>query len=167
MTHTTPATGTHDRRSLNIYLTERVLVMRGGRRLVDRMRGRARQGPERDLIERVGDELERSERTLMSFLRQIGVAPPHVRLALVGLAERAGRLKPNGRVTTRSPLTDLEEFDALTLAIIAAGMTWSALDRADIARAELVRERAETCADLAASLEPLRRERARGALGAA
>lgn len=45
----------------------------------------------------------------------------------VRVAERVGRLKPNGRLLRRSPLTDLVEIEGLLGAVSAKATGWQAL----------------------------------------
>ncbi len=156
-----------DRRYLRIYLSERVLLMRGGRDLAARMRGAATEGDLRVLLDEVITELERGSSTLTSFLRQIGAGSPRVRTWFVGLAVRVGQLKLNGRVVERSPLSDLEELDALGVVIFAATAAFTALEDAQVASAEVVRERIDSLAAIATRLEPLRRASAEHVLGQA
>ena len=44
---------------------------------------------------------------------------PKVAEVLVGVAETVGRLKPNGTLVRRSPLSDLMELEALSAAVEA------------------------------------------------
>lgn len=161
MTQSVRATGAFDRRFLNIYLSERLVVLRAGRRLAERMLGS-------DVVpaRRARDEFAEGERTMVSLLRQIGVRPPRVRLALADVAERLGRLKPNGRVREHSPLADLEELDGLALALRSAAGAWEALEASGVAREGLAGARAAAAAALAREVEDLRPAAARRALGA-
>ncbi|HVF77613.1 MAG TPA: hypothetical protein VNA28_04905 [Solirubrobacteraceae bacterium] len=58
---------------------------------------------------------------------KLGYSPrsPKVLLAIAG--ERAGRLKPNGRLRRRSPLSSFEELDFLTMAIEGKVVLWENL----------------------------------------
>ena len=130
-----------DRRYLRIYLSERVLIMRGGKDLAARMRRATTKADLRLLLGEIIVEFERGSATLTSFLRQIGTGPPRVRTWLVGRAVRAGQLKLNGRLVERSPLSDLEELDALSVMVFGATAAFTALEDAQVASVEVVRER--------------------------
>jgi hypothetical protein len=65
--------------------------------------------------------------TLRGLLRSSGVHPdPWSSLALRA-GERVGRLKPNGRLVRRSPLSDLVEVEAGLDAVHAKACGWQAL----------------------------------------
>lgn len=141
-----------ERRLLRIYLADHLALARGGRDLARRMAaGGGHRGAD-DLLRRAADELDEGRRALTSFLRQLGASRPRVREAAVGLAERMGRLKPNGRVRSRSPLSDLYELEGLATVLGAAALGWRALERAGVAAPEVVGARAEACEALAAEV---------------
>ncbi len=52
------------------------------------------------------------------------------------VGERVGRLKPNGRIVRRSPLSDLIEIEALIDAVSAKRAGWYALAAAPLAAPE-------------------------------
>ncbi|KRB78433.1 hypothetical protein ASE01_03975 [Nocardioides sp. Root190] len=54
--------------------------------------------------------------TLRGLMISVDVAPSTIGTVVARLAEALGRLKPNGRVLSRSPLTDVVELEALRLA---------------------------------------------------
>lgn len=153
-----------DRTSLRIYLSERIAMLRAGRRLADRM-GRAATEPGMGtLLAQASAALRDDERTFTSFLRQVGAAPPRLRIAAAVAGERLGVLKLNGRLAGRSPLSDLQELDAaLALLDLTAG-AWAAIDDAGVASAEVVEGREARLRDLAVRLAVHRRSRATRAL---
>jgi hypothetical protein len=61
-------------------------------------------------------EVAADRETLRDLMTSVGVAPSRLGAAAARLGEAAGRLKPNGRVLSRSPLTDIVELEALRLA---------------------------------------------------
>lgn len=139
--------------------------MRAGQDLALRMRGSGAYGGEAvRLLDEVAEELGRGRTTVSSFMRQGGAGRPWVRILAGAAAERLGRLKMNGRVRGRSPLTDLEELDALSAALRYAAAAWRALERSPAVADEVVRPRAEACEALVAGIEPHRLESAGRAL---
>lgn len=56
-----------------------------------------------------------------------GARPQYAKLALARLAEVVGRLKPNGRVVRRSPLSPVVELEALATGIHGKLLLWELL----------------------------------------
>jgi hypothetical protein len=119
------------------------------------------------LLDEVIVEFDRGASALLSFLRQIGTGPPRVRTWIVDLAVKAGQLKLNGRLVERSPLSDLQELDALGAVVLGARAAWTALKVAQVASVEGVRERIEALTVITTRLESLRSASAERALGSA
>ncbi|WP_329286684.1 hypothetical protein [Streptomyces sp. NBC_00691] len=72
------------------------------------------------------------------------------RVALGRLAEKAGRFKLNGRVLSRSPLSDVVELEAMRLGVEGKACAWRSLEalagterRIDVARVRELLRRAE------------------------
>ncbi|EFL18803.1 hypothetical protein [Streptomyces sp. C] len=93
----------------------------------------------------------------------LGVPESRGRAALGRLAEKAGRLKLNGHLFTRSPLSDVLELEAMRLGVEGKACMWRALQaladggvRVDGARLHALLRRAERQIRI---LETLRAER--------
>jgi len=65
--------------------------------------------------------------TLRGLLRDWGVRPDAVGGLALRAGERLGRLKPNGQLVRRSPLSDLVEVEAGLDAVHAKACGWQAL----------------------------------------
>jgi hypothetical protein len=65
--------------------------------------------------------------TLLEVMATIGIAPSTVKTTLARLAERVGRLKLNGRLTTYSPLSRLVDIEALSLGVEGKRLLWIVL----------------------------------------
>lgn len=148
---------------LRIYLGDHLAVMKGGRSLVSRMRPSA-TGPLAGLLDGAGRELDEGMALATAFLRQIGASPPRLKMGAAAAAERAGRLKLNGRLFRPSPLSPLVELEGLVTCMGATAAMWRALVAADVAAPDLVEPRAAACERLVADLEALRLDAARNAL---
>ena len=61
----------------------------------------------------------------------MGVAPQTFKVAAAWMAERVGRLKPNGQLTGYSPLSRLIEIEGLLALVRGARSMWLALARLD------------------------------------
>ena len=60
-------------------------------------------------------------------MRQLDVPPSVVKVGLVRVAERLGRLKLNGRLFKRSPLSRIVELEVLVVGIRGKEALWTAL----------------------------------------
>jgi hypothetical protein len=98
------------------------------------------------------EEIEADRRTLEQIMASLDVSPDRPKLAVAWLGEKLGRLKPNGQLRGRSPLTPLVELESLVLGINGKLLMWLAFrevgiaaDRVDelIARAERQRDEVE------------------------
>jgi hypothetical protein len=65
-------------------------------------------------------------------MRQLNVPTSASKVALVRMAERLGRLKLNGRLFTRSPLSRIVELETLLVGIRGKEALWTALRVADV-----------------------------------
>ena len=159
-------------RLLSIYMTDHLAFGCFARELARRAQ-RAHDGTALgDALARVAEDGIAQDIALYErMMVQLGFSPrsPKVLLAVAG--ERVGRLKPNGRLRPRSPLSSFEELDFLIMAIEGKVVLWENLrDLAglterlrDVDFDRLVdrahRQRAE--------LEPFRTRAGRAALGTA
>ena len=76
-----------------------------------------------DLCVAIGDD----RRRLLVIMKSVQVAPNPLLGVVLQVGERVGRLKPNGRVLRRAPLSDLIEIEALVDAVSAKRAGWCAL----------------------------------------
>ena len=125
--------GTRNRvanRWLGIYLRDHYAASAGGVALARRA-----LGPHHP----VAAQIAQDRATLEDVMRQLGVEPSQMKVRLVQVAERLGRLKPNGRLFGRSPLTPVVELEVLVAGIRAKEALWTALLRAeqDLPRVDL------------------------------
>ena len=60
-------------------------------------------------------------------MRRLGVKPDRAKDTLARIAERLGRLKPNGRLLRRSRLSDLLELETLVVGITGKQALWLSL----------------------------------------
>jgi len=104
-----------------------------------------------------------------SVMRRLGVSPSPVQVAVLRLGERIGRLKPNGQLLRRAPLSDVIELEALIASVHIKIAGWQAaqvagvLDDSEAATLERLVVRAHSQAD---RLTELHRTAAAAALAA-
>ena len=154
---------------LPIYLNDHHAGATGGVELAKRAgaahRGDPELGPE---LTRLASEIEEDYRDLKRIMGSLGVAPDRVKERLAWLAEKAGRLKPNGHLRQPSPLSPLVEIEGLITGVGGKHSLWrvlldlndSRLDEAELSR---LAERAE---DQLSRLHALRGPAARKAFEA-
>jgi hypothetical protein len=159
------------RRMLAIYLRHHLAASKGGLDLFERS-ARNQSSPEaRRELGVLADEVAQDRQRLAAILRRLDIPRPRVAEMFVSVAETVGRLKPNGTLIRRSPLSDVVELEALSVAVEAKRLGWVTLrvvgerdgrfDTADLD--DLIRR----AADQQDRLEDLRRQAAASALAPA
>lgn len=108
-------------RLLGIYLRDHYAASAGGVALARRV-----LGPSHPIAEQIAAD----RKTLETIMGRLGIAPSATKVALVRAAERVGRLKLNGRLFTRSPLSRVVELEVLVVGIRGKEALWTALIRA-------------------------------------
>jgi hypothetical protein len=103
---------------LSIYLRDHHAASAGGVALARRALGATHP---------VGEQIARDRKTLEEVMRQLDVAPSSTKVGLVRIAELLGRLKLNGRLFTRSPLSRVLELEVLVVGIRGKEALWTAL----------------------------------------
>ena len=74
-------------------------------------------------------EIEEDRATLETVMEELGIDRSRVKPALAWLGEKVGRLKPNGRLRSYSPLSRVVELETLVLGITGKLRLWRLLDR--------------------------------------
>jgi hypothetical protein len=127
-----------DRKLLAIYLNDHLLGATVGLELVRRT---SRENPENELgsfLRGLAGEIAEDRETLVRSMRRLDVRVSRARVAAGWTAEKVGRLKLNGRMTSYSPLSRLVELEGLAAGIEGKRCLWIAL-----AEIERVRDAAE------------------------
>lgn len=145
---------------LGIYLNDHFAAAKGGLDLARRL-VKSHQGTEAQAeLERVRDEIAEDREALRQFMRVLGVPVSRYKSAGTWLAEKVGRLKTNGRLVSRSPLSSVVELEAMFVGVHAKAAGWRALravaeheSRLDAAKLDELISRAAWQAD---TLEKLR-----------
>src|SRR5262249_13612316 len=97
------------RRLLKIYLDDHHAVLTAGCELVRRMLGEAGGPGRRRFLGELLPELRDDREAATQVVRSLGLAPNRFKQPLAWAGEKAGRLKLNGALTGRSPLSRLLE----------------------------------------------------------
>ncbi|MDT7570466.1 MAG: hypothetical protein QOE05_640, partial [Actinomycetota bacterium] len=121
-----------------------------------------------DALKRLTAEVEEDRDALIGILRGLGFPLRQYKVIGGWAAEKVGRLKLNGRLLSRSPLSNVIELEGLRLGVVGKGSCWRLLraladsePRLDPASLDRLIERADR---QAAELEELRIAAAREAL---
>lgn len=145
---------------LGIYLNDHLLGSTIGMELSSRIAATRRTSPEGPVYERLATEIREDRESLLDLMERLDVPVRRYKTVLGWAAEKAGRLKPNGRLLERSPLSDLEELEVMRLGIEGKASCWRTLHalaerepRLDQARLDALKTRAERQAE---TLEELR-----------
>lgn len=112
---------------LNVYLQNHWAAAAGGEDLARRVARTHRGSDVGPDLAIVAAEIVEDRQQLGTLMRLLGLDPGAVAPAVVRLAERVGRLKPNGHLVRRSPASDVLELEALRGAVSAKRAGWDAL----------------------------------------
>lgn len=157
-------------RLLGIYLNDQLALGVAGRELARRAQRENATAELGTFLHRLAIEVGEDVDALERIMERLGIPLSRVKRPLALVAERVGRLKPNGRVRGYSPLSRFLELESLALGLDGKKMLWSNLRDlagvsgrlADVDFESLI-ERAQRQRD---ELEPYRIEAGRVALAA-
>jgi hypothetical protein len=117
-------------RTLDIYLNDHLAGATVGVELSRRAAKSNRGTPSGEFLERLHHEIAEDRRTLLAVVRALGVDISPAKPTLAWIAEKAGRLKLNGRLRGYSPLSRLIELEGLEAGVAGKRSLWQALARA-------------------------------------
>jgi hypothetical protein len=154
-----------------IYLNDHLAGATGVVELARRA-ARANQGSDiGDVLARLEAEVVEARAALRHMMAALSIPLRHYKVYAAWVAEKAGRLKLNGQVRGRSPLSIVVELEALRLGIEANAAGWRTLrevaehdGRLDAAQLDGLLARAHHQADI---LEELRARKAAEIFGVA
>jgi hypothetical protein len=104
---------------LGVYTNDHLASATGGIELVGRMLGRWHGTPYQPRLEELRDELREERSALRGTMEALGLPVREYKQAAVWLGEKISRAKLNGHLLTRSPLSDLVEFEFISTAVLA------------------------------------------------
>jgi hypothetical protein len=167
-------TGTRERPGgqslLGIYLNDHLAGATAGAGLAHRMAASGQLPGADATLRRLAVEIARDRETLLEFMVALRVPVRRYKVWAAWAGERAGRLKPNGHLVSRSVLSNLEELEILRLGVEGKAAGWRTLrvladrdSRLDPARLDGLISRARRQAD---QVEELRVSAADQVIGA-
>ena len=159
-TDTTRYSGQSEVSMLGIYLNDHLAGATAGTELAHRTARSHRDGKNGATLRRLAAEIAQDRAALLDIMAALGVKVRRYKVGAAWIGEKAGRLKFNGRLFTRSPLSRLEELELLRLGVEGKAAGWRTLrvladtdQRLEPARLDELIARARRQADL---LEDLR-----------
>ena len=152
---------------LGVYCNDHLAAATGGIELVTRMIGRWRGTPYEQPLEQLLDELREERAGLRTTMSSLGVPVRQYKQLATWVGEKLTRAKLNGRLVSRSPLSDVIEFEFIATAVLAkragfetlralgevdgridAGLFERLIDQADDQHTWLAEARREVAADV-------------------
>ncbi|MFC9792745.1 transaldolase [Streptomyces sp. NPDC127584] len=152
--------GSEDADLLAIYLNDHYSGATGGLELFRRA-AQAQKGTEAgEALSELARQIDEDRDALARIMSDLGVDIRHSKVAMGWLAEKAGRLKPNGHLFSRSPLSDVLERESMFLGVQGKAACWRTLralaDTDERLSADRLDALAERAARQSATLEELR-----------
>jgi hypothetical protein len=125
---TTQTTQRTNKDLLAVYLNDHLAGATVGLELVRRMAASAEPGSESATVRaRLVREIAADRSTLIKIMTTLGIKIRGYKMFAAWAGEKAGRLKFNGHLLTRSPLSDLEETEMLRLGVEGKAAGWRTL----------------------------------------
>ncbi|HSA48867.1 MAG TPA: hypothetical protein VLH10_01980 [Yinghuangia sp.] len=161
--------GTPTPQALRIYLGDHYAGSSAGLALAKRLARTRADAPDGPVLRELERDIAQDREAMREIMRSLHVKPTRGKSAVGVLAEKLGRLKPNGRVRRRAPLSDVLELETLFLGVEGKAACWRSLrtlvptdSRLDADRLDELIKRAE---GQVGRLEALRATAAANALG--
>ncbi len=117
---------THIKR-LSVYLNDHLAGASGGIELA--RRAARRHGRDRSALNDIAREIDEDRSELLAIMAALDVPVRKYKRAATWALEKLGRLKLNGRIFRRSPVSDVLEVEALRLAVEGKAAGWLLLRR--------------------------------------
>ena len=112
---------------LGIYLNDHLAGATGGLELARRI-ATSRQGPAPSaVLQQLAAEVAQDRDALLDIMAALGVPVRTYKVCAAWIGEKAARLKLNGYLLARSPLSSLEELEMLRLGVEGKAAGWRTL----------------------------------------
>jgi hypothetical protein len=106
-----------DEARLATYLQDHYAGSSAGIELFKRAASQQTDPVVRTALAKMTQEVEEERTALERYLAAVGAKPDQLKNAGAWFAEKLGRLKPNGELIRRSPLSDVVELESLRIAV--------------------------------------------------
>ncbi|MFG2486088.1 MULTISPECIES: hypothetical protein [Streptomyces] len=114
-------------RLLTIYLNDHLAGAGGGVCLIRRMARVHRGTPAGPPLAELAEEIAQDRESLREIMTALDVPARWPRMVMGRLAEKVGRVKLNGRLLRRSPLSDVLEMEAMRIGVEGKALLWQSL----------------------------------------
>jgi len=145
---------------LGIYLNDHLAGATAGTELAHRTARSYRDGKNGATLRRLAAEIAQDRAALLDIMTALGISVRRYKVSAAWIGEKAGRLKFNGHLFARSPLSNLEELEMLRLGVEGKAAGWRTLrtladtdTRLDPGRLDELITRARRQADLLEDLQ--------------
>jgi Rad3-related DNA helicase len=119
--------GSQDQTLLGIYLNDHLAGAVVGSALARRLAASESASEGAAVLQRLADEIASDRDVLADMVRALDVPIRRYKTWAAWLAERVGRLKLNGRLLERSPLSRVLELEAMRLGVEGKAAGWRTL----------------------------------------
>jgi hypothetical protein len=126
-TGTRAGTGQIGYRVLGIYLNDHLAGATAGTELAHRVARTHRAQGQDGQLKRLAAEVAQDRAALIGMMKALGIPIRAYKVCAAWVGEKAGRVKFNGRLLARSPLSDLEELELLRLGVEGKAAGWRTL----------------------------------------
>lgn len=114
---------------LAVYLNDHLAGATAGRELARRAAANNRGSTHGPFLAALAQEVDEDRDSLIEIMTAFGIRIDPLKVAAAWAAEKAGRLKFNGRLTGYSPLSRVIEVEGLALGVRGKLAGWQTLDR--------------------------------------
>ncbi|NGO11800.1 hypothetical protein G5C60_30430 [Streptomyces sp. HC44] len=114
---------------LGIYLNDHLAGAIVGTRRAQHMVTTLQGSELAEALEPIAGEIAQDRASLLDIMRRLGVPARRYKVYAGQLVETVGRLKSNGRLIRRSPLTSVAELEFLRLGVEGKAAGWRTLRR--------------------------------------
>jgi hypothetical protein len=115
---------------LEIYLQDHYAGATGGLAMFRRAACSHSDATIRTELRELAREVAEDRHALRTMMRSLGTRPSRTKVLLAWVGEKAGRLKGNGRLFRRSPLSDVIDLEALIMGVRGKACGWEAVRQA-------------------------------------
>ena len=117
-----------DDKLLSIYLNDHLAGSTAGLELARRLHRQNKKGAAGKRLGEIASEIDEDREALRDVMKRVGASENPFKTTLALVTERAGRLKLNGQLLGYSPLSRMEELEALRLGVEGKLALWRALE---------------------------------------
>lgn len=130
--------------TIQTYLNDHLAIMTGELELVERVASSNASSPLGNFMNELATQLGRQRIFIADQLTEVGGCENPVKQAATWLAEKLGRVKPNGQLMGYSDLARVIEIETLITMSQARSLLWETLDMLDCVNATKIAESYKT-----------------------